>query len=335
MNLVTIGQFSQMTRLSTKALRLYDQNGLIPPAHIDPSSGYRYYDLTQANRAEAVRILRSIDMPLDEIKTVLDAEDNPEMIHKLLGMHRERLVDRLAADERMLRYLESLMERKDGIMPYTVEIDEVEPRPVAAIRLRTSISKVGRDVGAAFGRLIAELGQAGIEPAGPPLTVHHEIIDNETDGDIEVCIQITGISRAATIWTSARSRADPWPRRRTKGDITRSPPPITHSPGGSPSTVMRSLARHGRSTSTIRKSSYPKTFSPASSFQSSHRPASNMRAGRTVDPGYSSKQTVSVALVGRAWHARIRPRFFWPLVSPSSTSISTEPSATLAMQVPQ
>ena len=192
MNLVTIGQFSQMTRLSTKALRLYDQNGLIPPAHIDPSSGYRYYDLTQANRAEAVRILRSIDMPLDEIKTVLDAEDNPEMIHKLLGMHRERLVDRLAADERMLRYLESLMERKDGIMPYTVEIDEVEPRPVAAIRLRTSISKVGRDVGAAFGRLIAELGQAGIEPAGPPLTVHHEIIDNETDGDIEVCIQITG-----------------------------------------------------------------------------------------------------------------------------------------------
>jgi len=40
-----------MTRLSVKALRLYDENGLLPPAHVDPSSGYRYYDFGQANRA--------------------------------------------------------------------------------------------------------------------------------------------------------------------------------------------------------------------------------------------------------------------------------------------
>jgi len=91
----------------------------------------------------------------------------------------------------MLSYLESLMKRKDGIMPYTIEIDEVTPRPIASIRLRTSWSKVGGDVGAAFGRLISVLGQAGIEPAGPPLTVQHEIIDKESDGDIEVCIPIT------------------------------------------------------------------------------------------------------------------------------------------------
>jgi len=39
--LVPIGRFSKMTRLSVKALRLYDENGLLPPAHVDPSSGYR------------------------------------------------------------------------------------------------------------------------------------------------------------------------------------------------------------------------------------------------------------------------------------------------------
>lgn len=192
MILVTIGQFSQMTRLSTKALRLYDQNGLLAPAHVNPTSGYRYYDLGQANRAEAVRILRSIDMPLDEIKAVLDIEDDPELIHKQLGVHRQRLVDRLAEHERMLSYLESLMKREDGIMPYTIEIEEVTPRLVASIRLHTSWSKVGGDVGAAFGRVMSALGQAGIEPAGPPLTVQHEIIDKESNGDIEVCVPITG-----------------------------------------------------------------------------------------------------------------------------------------------
>ena len=81
MNLVPIGRFSKMTRLSVKALRLYDEIGLLNPARVDPSSGYRYYELGQANRAEAVRILRSVDMPLDEIRAVLD-EDDPELVHE-------------------------------------------------------------------------------------------------------------------------------------------------------------------------------------------------------------------------------------------------------------
>ena len=192
MILVSIGQFSQMTRLSSKALRLYDESGLLPPAHVDPTSGYRYYNLTQANRAEAVRILRSIDMPLDEIKAVLDADTtgDTEIIHKQLDVHRERLTDRLAADERMLRYLESLMNRKEGIIPYTIKTEDVAPQLVAATRIHTSLAKVGDDIGIGFGRLVPALGQAGIEPSGAPLIVYHDIIDEETDGDIEVCIPI-------------------------------------------------------------------------------------------------------------------------------------------------
>ena len=151
MSLIPIGRFSQMTRLSVKALRLYDEIGLLPPAQTDPSSGYRYYDLGQANRAEAIRILRSVDMPLDEIKAVLD-DDSPELVHKHLLLHRERLAERLAADERRLTYLEALMAREEGIMPYTVEIEEVAPRLVAATRFSTTMQKVQEDVGAGFGR---------------------------------------------------------------------------------------------------------------------------------------------------------------------------------------
>jgi len=178
-----------MTRLSPKALRVYHSNELLPPAHIDAESGYRYYTLTQANRAEAVRILRSVDMPLDEIKAVLGADD-AELVHKQLAVHRDRLVERLAVDERMLEYLESLMNRKEGIMPYTIQTEEVTPQLVAGTRLHTSIAKVGQDIGAGFARLVPALGQAGVEPTGPPLIVYHDIIDKETDGDIEVCIPI-------------------------------------------------------------------------------------------------------------------------------------------------
>jgi effector-binding domain-containing protein len=178
-----------MTRLSIKALRLYDEIGLLPPAEVDPSSGYRYYHLGQANRAEAVRVLRSVDMPLDEIRAVLDADD-PELAHKQLVAHRERLADQLAAQERMLEYLEKLIDRKEGIMPYKVEITEVPPQLIAATRVHTSLRRIGEDIGAGFGTLMQELTPKGIVPAGAPLIVYHDTIDDETDGDIEVCIPV-------------------------------------------------------------------------------------------------------------------------------------------------
>jgi len=187
--LVPIGRFSQMTRLSVKALRLYDEKGLLTPSRVDPASGYRYYDLGQANRAEAVRILRSVEMPLDEIRAVLDA-DNPEPAHKQLVAHHERLTERLAADVRMLEYLEMLMKRKEGIMPYAIELEDVAPRLVAAARLHTNLRQIGEDIGTGFGLITQALGRESIAPAGPPLIVYPDMIDNETDGDIEVCMPV-------------------------------------------------------------------------------------------------------------------------------------------------
>ena len=189
MNLVPIGRFSKMTRLSVKALRLYDENGLLPPAHVDPSSGYRYYDLGQANRAEAVRILRSVDMPLDEIRAVLET-DVPELSHKYLVVHRERLAERLSTQEHMLAYLESLMQRKEGIMPYDVEIMEETPQLVAATKIHTNLRRIADDIGTGFRSLMQALGRGAISVSGPPLIVYHQEIDEETDGDIEICMPV-------------------------------------------------------------------------------------------------------------------------------------------------
>ncbi len=191
MNLVSIGRFSKMTRLSVKALRLYDEIGLLVPARVDPTSGYRYYKLGQANRAEAVRILRSVDMPLDEIRAILETDD-AELVHKQLVIHRERLAERLAVQERTLVYLESLIQRKEGIMPYDVNVTEAAPQMVAANRVHTSLSRIGNDIGAGFGSLMQALGREGMAPAGPPLIVYHDVIDDTTDGDIEICVPIGG-----------------------------------------------------------------------------------------------------------------------------------------------
>lgn len=200
---IPIGAFSQMTRLSMKALRLYDSNRLLPAAWVDPSTGYRFYEPGQANRAEAIRVLRSVDMPLDEIHAVLDA-DSDDLVSKHLAAHRERLVERLAADEQRLSYLEALMARGGGVMPYSVQLDQVAPQLVATARFHTTWVRVADDVGVGFGSLVRALGREGVEPVGPPFMVLHDVIDEETDGDLELCIPVGGEIEDDTVVSSRR-----------------------------------------------------------------------------------------------------------------------------------
>lgn len=72
MGLLNIGEFARASRLSAKALRLYDELGLLPPAHVDPVTGYRFYAVDQLERARLVLWLRQLGMPLAQIRTVCD-----------------------------------------------------------------------------------------------------------------------------------------------------------------------------------------------------------------------------------------------------------------------
>ena len=114
-DLLPIGRFCA-TRLSVKALRHYDELGLLRPAFVDPSSGYRYYRPAQANQAEAIascgrwrcRWRRS---------GVAGRRRRRLAAKRLHGT--ERLEARLAEHRRMLAFLERLLDRED-VMPAEV-----------------------------------------------------------------------------------------------------------------------------------------------------------------------------------------------------------------------
>jgi len=72
MGLLPIGAFARSARLSPKALRLYDELGLLPPAFVDPATGYRFYDPAQLERARLVAWLRRLGMPLARIRVVCE-----------------------------------------------------------------------------------------------------------------------------------------------------------------------------------------------------------------------------------------------------------------------
>ncbi|OAN41823.1 MerR family transcriptional regulator [Mycolicibacterium iranicum] len=72
---VSIGDFAVMTSLSRKALRHYHDLGILEPAHIDPHTGYRFYDTSQVDHAHIIRRFRSLDMSIPDIKALLSTED--------------------------------------------------------------------------------------------------------------------------------------------------------------------------------------------------------------------------------------------------------------------
>lgn len=184
-NLVPIGRFSRMTRLSIKALRRYDELGLLEPAVVDPLSSYRYYTYSQANRAEAIRTLRGLDMPLEQIRELLESDD-PEIVGKLLELHRGELAERLERHRRMLAFIERLIERKEGVMPYEVQVKEIPAQHAAIVRRHASSATIGQEIMQGFGLLGEAIGRAGVPMSGPPFLVMHDVIDEETEGEFEL-----------------------------------------------------------------------------------------------------------------------------------------------------
>jgi len=71
MDYLTIGEFARDSGLTAKALRLYDDLGLLEPADVDPGNGYRRYTRDQLGRARLVARLRLLGMPLARIRSLL------------------------------------------------------------------------------------------------------------------------------------------------------------------------------------------------------------------------------------------------------------------------
>ena len=189
-DLLPIGRFSRATRLSVKALRHYDELGLLRPAFVDPSSGYRYYRPAQANQAEAIRILRSVELPLEEIGAVLAAAGGAQVAERL-RRHRERLEARLDEHRRMLAFLQRLLDKED-IMPYEVTVKQLPAQPVAATRASTDLRHIGDAIGAGVHLVLDELGRRGLEPAGPLQVVYHadQVLDEDSVAPIEICFPV-------------------------------------------------------------------------------------------------------------------------------------------------
>jgi len=183
MDLMTIGAFGERTRLSAKALRLYDRLGLVRPARTDPASGYRFYGEDQVDGARLVALLRRLGMPLPVIADVV-AKPPAEAAEAVGGYWAQ--IETATAERRVLvSYIQARLQGAD-MARYDVQTRAIPARTLVAITRHVHANEAGPFFSDAFARLRA--AGPGIEGiAGCPFVVYYGEVSDDSDGPVELC----------------------------------------------------------------------------------------------------------------------------------------------------
>ncbi|MPY66308.1 MerR family transcriptional regulator [Deinococcus sp. SDU3-2] len=187
---LSIGAFARASRLSLKALRLYDDLGLLPPDRVDPDTGYRFYAPGQIGTARLIGLLRTVEMPLADIRALLDAPA-PERARRVEAYWREAQalhLQRAAVARHLIHTL------RGDPMPtsYEVQSRDVPAQLVLTTGRRVFLPDLSAFISSSMDRLHAELHAQGAEVAGPPVVIYHGEVNADSDGPVEVCVPYRG-----------------------------------------------------------------------------------------------------------------------------------------------
>lgn len=178
-HLLTIGRFAQLTGLTIRALRLYDELGLLRPEAVDGASHYRYYAGDQLARGELIRRLRRADLPLAEIGRFLDG--GPTERERILADHRARLRGRVAAAQDAVRAVDGLREEAVTVNVTPMTRTTLADQPV--LRVRWELPEEAAEeypLAKHFGDVAAAIERQGLTQSGPPYCVCAETDEDGT-----------------------------------------------------------------------------------------------------------------------------------------------------------
>jgi DNA-binding transcriptional MerR regulator len=133
---ISIGEFARRSRLSLKALRLYDKRGVLVPSRVDRASGYRYYDTAQLDQARLVVMMRELQLPLKAVRELLACD--PAEAGKRIAEHWRDAEAAHDARRELADYLVSRLSGKRPVM-YEVATREMPERSLLCLKRNVSV----------------------------------------------------------------------------------------------------------------------------------------------------------------------------------------------------
>ena len=195
--MLTIGEFARRTRLTAKALRLYDEIGLLRPVQVDPSNGRRRYGAGQVSSARLIGMLRGADLGLAEIGLLLaELGQDRDLATARLDRHLIELESRHTSRKFLIRHIHAILREEDHPM-FAIHTRHVPAQRVMSIQRRLRASETDafvEEAKAAFARHLD-----GALPTGPFTLIFHGVVDHENDGPLEAILACPGDVQATDL----------------------------------------------------------------------------------------------------------------------------------------
>ena len=115
-----IGEFSKMGKTTIKALRYYDEIGLLKPEEIDKFTSYRFYTTDQLFRLHQIQAYRQVGLSIDEIKLIISGHDASAILQK----RKAEIMDTIAEGASQLSRIEFIL-KGENAMNYAATIKEL------------------------------------------------------------------------------------------------------------------------------------------------------------------------------------------------------------------
>jgi DNA-binding transcriptional MerR regulator len=195
--MLTIGEFARQAGLTPKALRIYDEIGLLRPAEVDPFSGRRRYGAGQVQLARLIGMLRGADLGLAEIGLLLaELGRERELATARLDRHLTELEARHTGRRFLISHIRAIIREEDQPM-FPIQTRHVGAQRVMSIQRRLRAPETAafvQEAKAAFARHLN-----GAPPTGPFTLIFHGIVDHESDGPLEAILGCPGDAQATDL----------------------------------------------------------------------------------------------------------------------------------------
>lgn len=194
--LMTAGRFSALTLLTAKALRIYADRDLLPPRQIDPHNGYRYYSADQVQAGWLIGLLRSADVPLDEIAQIIEVAQTDQEAAVARLDHVTAALDRRNEARQTVLARARLHLRQEHDMTEVQTTLETD-RAVLSVLRRAAPQELDQLIHDEVTRLRALAAEAGVGETGDPFGIFHAPVTDDSDGPLEIVLPVDGVIDAS------------------------------------------------------------------------------------------------------------------------------------------
>ncbi|HLV37718.1 MAG TPA: MerR family transcriptional regulator [Spirillospora sp.] len=188
--LLKIGDFSRLSQVTIKALRIYDDMGLLKPAHIDPFTGYRHYTLDQLPHIHRIVALKELGLSLEQIGDVLREDMTAEQIQGMFTLKQAELEQRVRDEQARLaqvRFRLNMLKMEETMPELDIVVKQIEP--LRAVTLRR-VCPTQQDADAIGHAIQSAIARGLVRPTGQPMNNLYGDEFTREDIDIEFILPV-------------------------------------------------------------------------------------------------------------------------------------------------